>query len=92
MRNISSLRVALCGVALALSSGGAVAGDIDKQDFKQIEHGRYLAMVGDCAACHTLPGSGRALAGGRPIETPFGNILAPNITPDPTNRHRRLDG
>ncbi len=82
MPNISPLRVALCGVALALSSGGAVAGDIDKQDFRQIEHGRYLTVVGDCAACHTLPGSGRALAGGRPIETPFGNILAPNITPD----------
>ncbi len=83
MRNISLLRVALGAVALALSSVGAIAGDIDKQDFKQIEHGRYLATVGDCAACHTLPGSGRALAGGRPIETPFGNILAPNITPDP---------
>ena len=82
MRNLSSLRGALCGVALALSSGGAVAGDIDKQDFKQIERGRYLTIVGDCAACHTFPGSGRAYAGGRAIETPFGNFLAPNITPD----------
>jgi len=82
MPNPDSIRVALCGLALALWSGGAVAGDIDKQDFKQIERGRYLTIVGDCAACHTLPGSGRALAGGRPIETPFGNILAPNITPD----------
>jgi mono/diheme cytochrome c family protein len=82
MRNPDSMRVALCSLALALWSGGAVAGDIDKQDFKQIERGRYLTIVGDCAACHTLPGSGRALAGGRPIETPFGNILAPNITPD----------
>ena len=82
MRNPGSLRVTLCALVLGLSLGGAVAGDIDKQDFKQIERGRYLAIVGDCAACHTLPGSDRALAGGRPIETPFGNILAPNITPD----------
>ena len=82
MCNQGSMRVALCSLALALSFGSAVAGDIDKQDFKQIEHGRYLAIVGDCAACHTLPESGRVLAGGRPIETPFGNILAPNITPD----------
>jgi mono/diheme cytochrome c family protein len=82
MRNLSSMPVALCAVALALTCGGAVAGDIDKQDFKQIERGRYLTVVGDCAACHTLPGSGRDLAGGRPIETPFGNILAPNVTPD----------
>jgi mono/diheme cytochrome c family protein len=67
---------------VALLSGVAIAGDIDKQDFKQIERGRYLTIVGDCAGCHTLPGSGHAFAGGRPIETPFGNILAPNITSD----------
>jgi len=66
-----------------MSVGGAVAGDIDKQDFKQIALGRYLTIAGDCAACHTLPGSGRAYAGGRAIETPFGVLLAPNITPDP---------
>lgn len=59
------------------------AGGIDKQDFKQIERGRYLTIAGDCAACHTLPGSGYDFAGGRAIETPFGQILAPNITPDP---------
>src|SRR5579863_2047641 len=82
MRRLSSTRGAVCGVVLALSSGAAVAGNIDKQDFKQIERGRYLTIVGDCAACHTLPGSGQDFAGGRPIETPFGNILAPNITPD----------
>ena len=50
------MRAALCGLALASSLGGAVAGDIDKQDFKQIERGRYLTIVGDCAACHTLAG------------------------------------
>jgi mono/diheme cytochrome c family protein len=82
MRRLSSTRGAVCGVVLAWSSGAAVAGNIDKQDFKQIERGRYLTIVGDCAACHTLPGSGQDFAGGRPIETPFGNILAPNITPD----------
>src|ERR1700728_4210318 len=57
---------------LIMSAGGAFAEGIDKQDFKQIERGRYLTIVGDCAACHTLPGSGYALAGGRAIETPFG--------------------
>jgi mono/diheme cytochrome c family protein len=84
MRNLSARLGTLCTIAAALSSSAAVAGDIDKQDFRQIERGRYLAIVGDCAACHTLLGTGRALAGGRAIETPFGNILAPNITPDPT--------
>lgn len=61
----------------------AAAATIDKQDFNQVERGRYLAVASDCAACHTLPGSGHDFAGGRSIETPFGLLLAPNITPDP---------
>ena len=61
-----------------------MAAGIDKQSFNQVERGHYLTIVGDCAACHTLPGSGHDFAGGRPIETPFGNVVAPNITPDPT--------
>ncbi len=81
---LASLPGVLCGLLLAMSAGGASADGIDKQDFKQIERGRYLSIVGDCAACHTLPGSGHELAGGRAIETPFGVILAPNITPDPS--------
>jgi len=39
--------------------------------------GRYQAVLGDCQGCH-----GENLAGGRALETPFGRILAPNITPD----------
>jgi len=57
----------------------AFAGD---QDFSQIEKGRYLATASDCVSCHTVPGSGKPFAGGRPIETPFGNITSANITPD----------
>jgi mono/diheme cytochrome c family protein len=75
-------RALLLGAALALPAAADAAG-IDKQDFNQIEHGHYLAIAGDCAACHTLPGSGHDLAGGRTIETPFGKLVAPNITPDP---------
>ncbi|HTY70295.1 MAG TPA: cytochrome c [Alphaproteobacteria bacterium] len=53
----------------------------DHQSFEDIERGRYLATLADCTACHTEPG-GKPYAGGRAIETPFGNLLAPNITPD----------
>jgi mono/diheme cytochrome c family protein len=71
-------------LALALlATSTAVAGDADLQDFTQIERGRYLVVLSDCASCHTVPGSNRPFAGGRAIETPFGNIVAPNITPDP---------
>ncbi len=71
-------------IALCLPLAGADAAGIDSQNFGQVERGHYLTVVGDCAACHTLPGSGHAFAGGRPIETPFGTLFAPNITPDPT--------
>ena len=53
----------------------------DKQDFATIERGRYLSVVGDCAACHT-GADDVPFAGGRAIPTPFGNLLASNITPD----------
>jgi mono/diheme cytochrome c family protein len=58
-------------------------GQVDPQDFDQVANGRYLATVSNCTSCHTVPGSGQPYAGGRPIETPFGNLVAPNITPDP---------
>lgn len=54
----------------------------DGQDFAVIERGRYLTSVADCGACHTDPADKRPFAGGRPIETPFGTVLAANITPD----------
>jgi mono/diheme cytochrome c family protein len=46
-----------------------------------IARGAYLARAGDCAACHTARG-GLPYAGGRAVDTPFGRVLAPNITPD----------
>ncbi len=47
----------------------------------EVERGRYLAAVGDCVACHTVPGGAR-YAGGRPLQTPFGTVLSANLTPD----------
>jgi mono/diheme cytochrome c family protein len=74
------LTLVLCA-ALGPATAAYAAG-IDNQSFDQVERGRYLSIVGDCAACHTLPGSGHALAGGRVLETPFGSLLSPNITPE----------
>ena len=48
----------------------------------QIEKGRYLALAGNCMACHTARG-GAPLAGGRRIDTPFGGVYSSNLTPDP---------
>jgi mono/diheme cytochrome c family protein len=52
------------------------------QIYQQIARGRYLVVVADCAACHTADPA-HPFAGGRPIETPFGSVTTPNITPDP---------
>lgn len=46
-----------------------------------VERGRYLALAGNCAGCHTTRG-GAAYAGGVGIETPFGTVFASNLTPD----------
>lgn len=46
-----------------------------------IRRGAVLAAGGFCATCHTAT-DGRPLAGGRPLETPFGTIWGTNITPD----------
>jgi mono/diheme cytochrome c family protein len=48
----------------------------------QIEKGRYLALAGNCMACHTTRG-GTPFAGGRRIDTPFGGVYSSNLTPDP---------
>ena len=61
---------------IASSSPAAYAATPDN-----IARGAYLARAGDCMACHTTRG-GAPYAGGRAIDTPFGRLLAPNITSD----------
>jgi mono/diheme cytochrome c family protein len=46
-----------------------------------VEHGKYVAVLGDCAACHTAAG-GQPFAGGAPFSTPVGTVYSTNITPD----------
>jgi mono/diheme cytochrome c family protein len=78
MRKTASIALSLC---VAGSAMVAVARASD-QDFTTIERGHYLATASDCVACHTVPGTTRNFAGGRAIETPFGDIVSANITPD----------
>ena len=56
-----------------------VAAPVRAQDL--VAKGRYQAVLGDCAGCHTAPG-GKPMAGGTVLQTPFGRIAVPNITPD----------
>jgi mono/diheme cytochrome c family protein len=78
-------RLALTAALAMVSAAPALAPALaqDQQAAGAVERGRYLAILGDCAACHTKPG-GKPFAGGLVIETPFGNLAAANITPDRT--------
>lgn len=46
-----------------------------------VSRGEYVARLGDCVACHSLPGQA-PFAGGLEMATPLGAIHATNITPD----------
>ncbi len=56
---------------------------VSAADDAQIERGKYLALAGDCVACHSVPG-GKPFAGGLALPTPIGEIIATNITPSKT--------
>jgi mono/diheme cytochrome c family protein len=74
---LSSGLIALGSAALAQSvapAGAASASDA-------VARGAYLARAGDCVSCHTATG-GPPYAGGYKLDTPFGYLLSPNITPD----------
>lgn len=72
----SSARNRLAAVLLALAAAApAVAAD------PSAERGAYVFRAANCFSCHTAK-DGPPLAGGRPLETPFGVFFSSNVTPD----------
>jgi mono/diheme cytochrome c family protein len=67
--------------------GDRLAGDhvasMPARTAELIDRGAYLAKLGDCAACHSIPGQ-PAFSGGLKMGTPIGAIYSTNITPDST--------
>ncbi len=74
--------LSLSAVALLGLTWQSAHADAGSDSYNVVEKGRYLTVVGDCTACHTVPGK-PAFSGGVAIETPFGKLLGANITPDP---------
>ncbi len=72
--------VALIGCLVAAAAAPAFAAD----PLAPAEVGRYLALAGDCVACHSAPG-GKPMAGGLAISTPIGAVVSSNITPSKTH-------
>ncbi|HNP34874.1 MAG TPA: c-type cytochrome [Woeseiaceae bacterium] len=71
-------------VAMAWRSALPEVEPPDPQTFAeaQVQRGRIMAGIGNCAACHTLE-SDKPYAGGWPIATEFGTLFGSNITPHP---------
>jgi mono/diheme cytochrome c family protein len=46
-----------------------------------VARGKALVDAADCASCHTADPS-KPFVGGKRIDTPFGGIFSPNLTPD----------
>ena len=46
-----------------------------------VAHGKALVEAADCGSCHTADPA-KPFAGGKRIDTPFGAIYSPNLTPD----------
>jgi nicotinate dehydrogenase subunit B len=49
-------------------------------DPARVAEGEAFALLGNCARCHTADPT-RPLAGGLPLDTPFGTVYTTNITP-----------
>ena len=73
--NSTRVGLALAALLAATPAAGGQPGSVAR--------GAYLAAAAGCDQCHTdSKHDGRRYAGGRALETPFGTIVTPNITPD----------
>jgi mono/diheme cytochrome c family protein len=66
---------------LLLCSASAIAEASAEPSPETIARGKALTEAGDCASCHTADAA-KPFAGGKRIDTPFGGIYSPNLTPD----------
>jgi len=80
--------VGLAGVMAIAKLGDSNTGNSamaePRESSEMITRGAYLASMGDCAACHSVPGK-PAFSGGLRMAIPIGAIYTTNITPDPIN-------
>ena len=77
------MRTILAGLLLctALAVGEGHAQSKAEPTADDIARGKALTDAGGCASCHTADPA-KPFAGGKRIDTPFGGIYSPNLTPD----------
>ncbi|WP_413528833.1 c-type cytochrome [Rahnella inusitata] len=69
---------------LPLMVATSVLAAVTPENTALIKRGEYLAIAGDCTACHTAPGADKSakFGGGYPLASPFGVIYGTNISSD----------
>ena len=72
------MRAILAALFLCTALAAAQAAEPSQET---IARGKALVDAGDCSSCHTSDPA-KPFAGGVRIETPFGAITSPNLTPD----------
>ena len=84
MRVLGLRRACRLAASVLILGAGGLASSGWAADPDLVKRGEYLALAGDCVACHSAPG-GRPMAGGLPLPTPLGRIVSTNITPSKTH-------
>jgi mono/diheme cytochrome c family protein len=64
-----------------LCTAFSFAGARAEPSAEMVARGKALVVAADCASCHTADPA-KPFAGGKRIDTPFGAIYSPNLTPD----------
>ncbi|MFK8258485.1 c-type cytochrome [Erwinia sp. AnSW2-5] len=77
MTMINFKRLLLANAVLLAGTFASMA----QADDSLVKQGEYISRLGDCGACHTIPGK-PAFSGGLAIESNLGTIYSTNITPD----------
>ncbi len=80
-RGVGLFGAALIGALMLAGSPAGAQEGTGAPGADLVAKGKYLTDAADCMPCHTGPG-GKPFAGGLTLDTPFGGITSPNITPD----------
>jgi mono/diheme cytochrome c family protein len=77
----SNPRHAIVGAVLLCAAASGCGSARADPPPETIARGKALVDAADCGSCHTADPA-KPLAGGKRIDTPFGGIFSPNLTPD----------
>ena len=71
----------LTAILFSLVLCGAIRSEAAEPSAETIARGQALVTAGGCAGCHTADPA-KPFAGGKRIDSRFGGVYAPNLTPD----------